>query len=86
MTHKMDVKVFVKLRNADTYDNLGSKEFAFLPRENEFISTEVKGEKKYFQVIAVHHGTQSKLTIEIYAVQTDPTWELKKKRSIGFGS
>ena len=82
----MDVKVFVKLHKADKYDNLGSREFAFLPRENEFISAELEGEKKYFQVIAVHHRIQSKLSIEIYAVQTDPTWELKKKRSIGFGS
>lgn len=82
----MEAQVFLKQQNADKYDNLGGKEFSVLPRENEFISAELGGAKKYFQVIAVHHTTQSEMTIEIYAVETDPSWEIKKKRGIGFGA
>jgi hypothetical protein len=82
----MEALLFVRPLNADKYDSLGSKEFVIPPRENEFISVEGKGTKKYFQVIAVHHATGTKPVIEIYAVQSDPAWEQKKKRGIGFGA
>jgi alpha-acetolactate decarboxylase len=82
----MKVSVYVKQKDADQYDNLGSKNFSFLPRENEFISAEVAGEKKYFQVIAVHHVMKPEPAIELYAVQSEPSWELKKRRGIGFGT
>jgi hypothetical protein len=81
----MEALLFVRPLNGDKYDGLGSKEFVVSPRENEFISLEVKSTKKYFQVIAVHHATGAKPAVEIYAVQTEPTWEQKKKRGIGFG-
>jgi hypothetical protein len=81
----MKAQIFLKQHNADKYDELGPKEFSVLPRENEFISAGFDGQKKYFQVIALHHSTDPE-GIEIYAVQTDPTWELKKKRGIGFGA
>ena len=57
-----------------------------LPRLDEFISAEVDGEKKYYQVVALHHATDKKGGVELYAVQTDPPWEAKKTRTIGFGS
>lgn len=82
----MDASVFVRQPNASTYDNLGSKKFSCLPRVDEFISVEVKGRNKYFQVIVIHHATGAEQAIEIYAVETEPTWQSKKSRAIGFGS
>jgi len=81
----MDASVFVRMANLTEYNKLGSKKFSVLPREDEFISAQSEGEKKYFQVVAVHHATDQEEGIEIYAVQTEPPWLLKKSRAIGFG-
>ena len=80
----MDVTVFVRQPNAPDYSKLGEKEFATLPRADEYISAEWEGGKKFFQVIAIHHRDDGQ-TIEVYAIQSDPPWELKKGRTIGFG-
>jgi hypothetical protein len=82
----MDASVFVREPNSTNYDNLGNKEFSTLPRLDEFISTEVDGKKKYYQIVALHHVDDKKGRVEIYAVHTDPPWEAKKTRTIGFGS
>jgi hypothetical protein len=82
----MEAVVFVKQHNSTTYDNLGAKKFSFLPRVDEFISVGSEDSKIFYQVIAVHHAMDPKLTIEVYAIHTEPTWEWKKKRAIGFGS
>ncbi|MEX2231602.1 MAG: hypothetical protein WD824_05555 [Cyclobacteriaceae bacterium] len=81
----MDASVFVRLPNSTEYSNLGLKEFSVLPRVDEFISAEVQGGNKFFQVFAVHHSIE-KESIEIYAIQTEPNWEVRKKKAIGFGS
>ena len=80
----MEVTVFVRQPNAPDYSKLGDKEFVTLPRADEYISAEWEGSKKYFQVVAVHHGDDGE-TPEVYAIQCDPPWELKKARTIGFG-
>ena len=82
----MDASVFVRKPNSTDYSKLGTKNFSALPRVDEFISAEAEGSEKYFQVIAVHHATNKEGVIEIYAVQTEPTWEVRKARTIGFGS
>jgi hypothetical protein len=82
----MDALVFVREPNSTDYDKLGSKEFSSLPRLDEFISAEVDGKKKYFQIVAIHHVTEKKGAVEIYAVHTDPPWQAKRTRTIGFGS
>jgi hypothetical protein len=81
----MDASVFVRLPNSTEYSGLGVKKFSVLPRVDEFISVEFQGGNKYFQVFAVHHSIE-KGTIEIYAVQAEPNWEVRKNRAIGFGS
>lgn len=81
----MDASVFVRQPNTKEYSQLGAKKFSSLPRVDEFISASHEGGQKYFQVIAVHHSTEKDGVIEIYAVQTEPTWEVKKGRAIGFG-
>ena len=82
----MDASLFVRLPNVTEYSKMGVRVFSALPRVDEFISAEVEGKKKYFQVIAVHHESDNEGAIEIYAVQTEPMWEAKKGRAIGFGS
>jgi hypothetical protein len=82
----MDAVVFVRPPNVSDYDKLGKKEFSVVPRVDEFISLEVSAGRQYFQVIAVHHSISDTGSVEIYAVQSDPPWEVKKKRAIGFGS
>lgn len=82
----MDASVFVRQPNSHDYDKLGNKEFYALPRLDEFFSAEVDGKKNYYQVVALHHVTDKKGAVEIYGVQTDPPWEVKKSRTIGFGS
>ncbi len=81
----MDASVFVRQPNAHEYSKIGTRKFSVLPRQEEFISADFQGSKTYFQVIAVHH-TENEGAIELYAVQTDPPWMVKKARSIGFGS
>lgn len=81
----MDASVFVRVPNSTEYSPLGVKEFAVLPRVDEFLSAEFQGGNKYFQVFTVHHSIE-KETIEIYAIQAEPNWEVRKNRTIGFGS
>jgi len=81
----MDAIVFVRQPNSTDYSDLGTKEFSVLPRVDEFISTKHEKEERFFQVVAVHHALEKKGFIEIYAVQTEPSWKLKEKRAIGFG-
>lgn len=81
----MDALVFVRRLNSHEYNELGKKKFSVLPRMDEFISVDAEGKDKYFQVIAVHH-VEGDGDIEVYAVQTEPTWLAKKGRAIGFGS
>jgi hypothetical protein len=80
----MDAAVFIRQMNATQYRELGIRHFSALPRVDEFISADVEGGKKYFQVVAVHHAADD--NIELYAVQTEPSWEIRKGRAIGFGN
>ena len=79
----MDVNVFVRQPNTAEYSKLGKKTFAALPRVDEFISAEWEGSKRYFQVLAIHHPADND-GVELYAIQSEPPWELKKGRAIGF--
>ena len=81
----MDATVFVRIPNSTDYEKLGPKPFAALPRADEYISAEWQGEKKFFQVAAIHHATDKQGVIEVYAVQTDPPWQIRRSRAIGFG-
>lgn len=80
----MEVSVFVRQPNSTEYSKLGKKEFAVIPRSDEYFSAEWEGGKKYFQVLAIHHNIEGK-GIELYALQSDPPWEVRKSRAIGFG-
>jgi hypothetical protein len=80
----MDVNVFVRQPNTAEYSKLGKQQFAALPRIDEFISAEWEGSKRYFQVLAIHHPAHHE-AVELYAIQSEPPWELKKGRAIGFG-
>ena len=82
----MEALVFVRPPNVNDYEKLGARDFFALPRVDEFISLEVSGARQYFQVIALHHSTGKNAAIEIYAVQSDARWEVKRKRTIGFGT
>jgi hypothetical protein len=82
----MEASIFVRLPNSTEYTKLGTKKFAVLPRVDEFLSAEYGGSNKFFQVFAVHHAVEKEGVIEIYAIQTEPNWEVKKGRAIGFGS
>jgi hypothetical protein len=80
----MQAVVFVKQYNSKSYENLGLRNFSFLPRTDEFISVQLD-EIKVFQITAIHHATtHQESTVEIYAVQTEPTWELRQSGNIGF--
>ena len=81
----MDASVFVRQPNAFEYAKLGSRKFSVLPRHDEYFSADFEGSKKYFQVLAVYHP-ENQGAIEIYAVQAEPPWMVKKARSIGFGA
>lgn len=81
----MDASVFVRQPNASEYTDLGEKAFPVLPRVDEFISVKHEGTQRFFQVIGVHHSLDEG-TIEIYGVQTEPSWEVKRPRAIGFGN
>jgi len=76
----MNVSVFVREMNATEYVALGTREFQTLPRVDEYISDD---DKKYFQVLAVHHNGTDK-AVELYAVAADPVWKVRKGRAIGF--
>lgn len=80
----MDATVFVRQPNAREYTDLGSKNFSVLPRVDEYLSVTEEGSLKYYQVIGVHHSLKEG-AIEIYCVQTEPSWEVKEPRAIGFG-
>ena len=80
----MDVSVFVREPNSGEYAKAGTRTFSVLPRVDEYISIDWEGEKKYFQVIAIHHASEDE-SIELYTVRSEPAWEIKKGRAIGFG-
>jgi hypothetical protein len=80
----MDASVFIRQPNASEYTSLGEKKFSVLPRVDEFVSAKHERTVQYFQVIAVHHSLEKEGGIEIYCVQTEPSWEVKKPRAIGF--
>ena len=80
----MDASIFVRQPNAKEYSSLGTKKFTALLRIDEFLSAEGEGGKRHFQIVAIHHATENG-SIEVYAVQCEPTWEIKKSRAIGFG-
>ena len=80
----MDASLFVRKPNTPGYTSLGKKTFAVLPRVDEFISADWEG-VKYFQVVALHHVLADG-GIDIYAVEGEPPWLVKKARAIGFGS
>ena len=80
----MEVTLFVRQPNATDYSKLWKNEFAIFPRTDEYVSAEWEGSKKHFKVMAIHH-TEDGETIELYAIQSDPPWEVKKGRTIGFG-
>lgn len=80
----MDVSVFVRKPNTVEYSEVGKKKFSLLPRTDEFISLESEP-KKYFQVIAVHHMSGGDGAIQLFAVEAEPPWVVKKGRAIGFG-
>lgn len=81
----MDASVFVRQPNAYEYSNIGVKDFTVLPRHDEYISADHGGKQKYFQVVAVHHKDKPQ-SVEIYAVEAEPPWMVRKGRSIGFSS
>lgn len=81
----MNATIFVRQPNSVEYKELGNRKFTILPRVDEFISDESDGSRKFFQVMAVHHLIQGD-KVELYAVEAEPTWQLKKGRAIGFGS
>ena len=78
------VSIFIREPNSIEYVKAGARKFSVLPRQDEYISLDSGGDKKYFQVMAIHHRDDG-ATIELYAVQSDPPWEIKKGRAIGFG-
>lgn len=78
----MDVSVFVRQPNTAEYSKLGKKNFAAVPRVDEFITADWEGGKKHFQVVAVNHDGEA---IELYAIQSEAPWEFKKRSVIGFG-
>ena len=81
----MEVSLFVREPNSVEYAKAGSLEFSVLPRIDEYVSVEWEGDKKYFQVLAVHHATLEDGSIELYAVRSEPPWAIRKGRTIGFG-
>lgn len=81
----MDASVFVRMPNTTEYSNLGSRRFAVIPRQDEYLSAEWEGSRKFFQVLAVHHSVDTESLVEIFAVQSDPPWQVRKGRAIGFG-
>jgi hypothetical protein len=81
----MDATVFVRVPNSTEYNKLGAKTFSVLPRVDEYVSAEWQREKRFFQVVAIHHATDKEGLIELYAVQSEPPWEIRKSRAIGFG-
>ena len=80
----MDVSVFVREPNSTEYAKAGARKFSVLPRVDEYISMDWDGEKKYFQIIAIHHASEDG-NIDLYAVRSEPPWEIKRSRAIGFG-
>lgn len=81
----MDALLYVRLPNVVEYAKLGVRKFAALPRVDEFVTAEWEGTTRHFQVLAVHHNTEKEAAIEIYGIQTEPPWEVRKGRAIGFG-
>lgn len=79
----MNASIFIRQPNTTEYTSLGLKVFSVLPRVDEFIS--IDSEKKFYQIIGIHHQVDQKGEIEIYAVETEPPWRHKKSRAIGFG-
>ena len=82
----MDATVYVRPPNSYEYSKLGVVKFSLLPRVDEYFSAEHDGANKVFQVVAVHHHTDKVGVIDIYAVNAEPPWTVKKSRMIGFGS
>jgi hypothetical protein len=78
----MKTSIYLKEHNAENYEPNGSREYAALPRTEEFISVGNGNDKKYFQVTAVHYPENGE--IEIYAIQAEPAWHYKKSKNIGF--
>lgn len=81
----VEVSIFIREPNSIEYVRAGARKFSVLPRGDEYISIDSDGDKKYFQVIAVHHDTLENESIQLYAVRSEPPWEVKKSRRIGFG-
>lgn len=81
----MDATVFVRQPNAKEYTKLGKKKFSVIPRQDEYLSAEWEGDRRYFQVFAVHHSIDEDGLVEIFAVSGEPVWQAKKGRTIGFG-
>jgi hypothetical protein len=78
----MNVTFFLRELNATQYEKLAS-EVDVLPRLGETLTVTTGKQKKYYQVIGVNHIIESG-AIEIYGVQTEPSWDVKKSGSIGF--
>jgi hypothetical protein len=81
----MEVSIFVREPNSVEYAKAGSSKCSVVPRGDEYISLEWEGDKKYFQVVAIHHASLEDGSIELYAVRSEPPWEIRKSRTIGFG-
>lgn len=81
----MDVFVFVRQPNSTEYSDLGAMKFSVLPRVDEYFSVKSDGVEKYFQVFAIHHVAEDNGVIELYALEVEPSWKVKRPRSIGFG-
>ena len=78
----MKVRIFVREPNSTTYTET-SGNTTVIPRMDETISVESGKSRKYYQVIGVHHLVDSE-EVEIFAVETEPVWKVKKPGSIGF--
>jgi hypothetical protein len=78
----MNVTLFLRELNASKYEQLPS-EMSFLPRIGETLNVARGSDKKYYQVIGVNHVIETGV-VEIYCVQSEPSWDVKKGGSIGF--
>jgi hypothetical protein len=78
----MNVTFFLRELNSTQYEQVPS-EVNVVPRIGETLNVTGNKDKKYYQVIGVNHGIGSG-AVEIYCVQTEPSWDVKKTGSIGF--
>ena len=80
----MKFTLFVKQTTDKQYNPYGEFELQLFPHSDEFLSLDIDGHKKYFQVTAVHHILDGNPKSEVYAFETSPPWQYSGKQNIGF--